>query len=181
MEAPHDPFYASFDPAGNHAMSELGLVEPVDVLDMGPKKVRAYHYTQLVWNLYDSVGMCDFVGAPICELSLTKLVDYVTAVTGWEVSVWELLKCSERANALKRAYNVREGLSPADDKLPERMFEPLQNGALKGVAIDRQEFADMLTLYYDMAGWDRDTGFPSTAKLAELDLTWVEEHRPEDD
>ena len=179
MEAPHDPFYASFDPAGNHAMSELGMVEPVDVLDMGPKKVRAYYYTQLVWNLYDSVGMCDFVGAPICDLSLTKLVEYVTAVTGWEVSVWELLKCSERANALKRAYNVREGLGPADDKLPERMFEPLQNGALKGVAIDRQEFADMLNLYYDMAGWDRDSGFPGPAKLAELDLTWVEEYRPE--
>jgi len=29
-----------------------------------------------------------------------------------------------------------------------------------------------------MAGWDRKSGFPSPAKLAELDLEWLEEERP---
>ncbi|MFH1570916.1 MAG: aldehyde ferredoxin oxidoreductase family protein, partial [Gemmatimonadota bacterium] len=109
MEAPHDPFYQSFDAAGNHALAELGLVEPVERMDMGPRKVRAFFYTQLVWGLYDTIGMCDFVGAPINDLNLTKLVEYVTAVTGWEVSLFELLKAAERANNLKRVYNVREG------------------------------------------------------------------------
>ncbi|MBI4551368.1 MAG: aldehyde ferredoxin oxidoreductase family protein [Candidatus Latescibacteria bacterium] len=178
MEAPHDPFYESFNPAGHHALSALGLIEPVDRLDMGPKKVKAFYYTQLVWSLYDTVGMCDFVCAPINDLELDKLVDYVSAVTGWEVSLWELLKVSERGNAMKRAFNVREGFGPEDDTLPERLFEPLQSGALKGVAIDRDEFARMKRLYYDMVGWDRTTGFPTTAKLAELDLDWLEPDRP---
>ena len=75
-------------------------------------------------------------------------------------------------------YNVREGFRPADDCLPERMFEPLQNGALEGVALDRGDFARMLELYYGMCGWSLQTGFPSQAKLAELDLDWVEEYRP---
>lgn len=178
MEAPHDPFYESFNSAGHHALSALGLIEPVDRLDMGPKKVKAFYYTQLVWSLYDTVGMCDFVGAPINDLELDKLVDYVSAVTGWDVSLWEFLKVSERANAMKRAFNVREGFGPNDDTLPERLFEPLQSGALKGVAIDRDEFARMKRLYYDMVGWDRTTGFPTTAKLAELDLDWLEPDRP---
>ena len=178
MEAPHDPFYESFDAAGNHALAELGLVEPVDRMEMGPRKVRAYYYTQQVWGLYDTIGMCDFVGAPICDLTLTKLVEYVTAVTGWEVSLFELLKASERANNLKRVFNVREGFGPVEDSLPERMFEPLQNGALEGVAIDRGEFARMLELYYEMCGWSPETGFPSRAKLAELDIDWADEHRP---
>lgn len=178
MEAPHDPFYESFNPDGYHALSSLGLIEPVDRLDMGPKKVKAFFYTQLVWSLYDTVGMCDLVGAPINDLTADRLVDYVRAITGWEVSLWELLKAAERGNAMKRAFNVREGFAPKDDTLPPRMFEPLQSGALKGVAIDREEFARMLNLYYDMVGWDRKTGFPTAAKLAELDLEWLEHDRP---
>ncbi len=180
MEAPHDPFYESFDPSGINPLSPLGLLEPVDRLDMGPKKVKAFFYTQLVWSLYDTVGMCDFVGTPINDLALDQLVKLVGTVTGWNVSLWELLKAAERAATLKRAFNVREGLGPKDDALPDRMFEPLLDGALKGVAIDRTEFADMLNLYYDMVGWDRETGFPTPGKLAELDLEWLEEYRPQE-
>ena len=178
MEAPHDPFFESFDPSGINPLSPLGLIEPVDRLDMGPKKVRAFFYAQLVWSLYDTVGMCDFVGVPINDLALDQLVKSVAAITGWNVSLYELLKAAERAAALKRAFNVREGFGPGDDNLPDRMFEPLLGGSLKGVAIDRGEFARMLELYYDMVGWDKESGFPTRAKLAELDLDWVEDYRP---
>ncbi|MEW6751364.1 MAG: aldehyde ferredoxin oxidoreductase family protein [Candidatus Latescibacterota bacterium] len=178
MEAPHDPFFESFDPHGTSALSAMGLIEPVDRLDMGPRKVKTYYYAQLVWGLYDTIGMCDFVGEPINALVLNKLVECVQGVTGWPVSLWELIKASERANNLKRVFSVREGLGPQDDVLPERLFQPLENGALKGVAIDREEFGRMLVAYYDMAGWDRGTGFPTPAKLAELDLGWLEPERP---
>ena len=178
MEAPHDPFFESFDPKGINPLSPLGLFEPVDRMDMGPRKVKAFFYSQLVWSLYDTLGMCDFVGVPINALALDQLVKCVAAVTGWNVNLWELLKDAERAATMKRAFNVREGLGPQDDTLPDRMFEPLMGGALKGVSIDREEFARMLNLYYDMVGWDRETGFPTPAKLAELDLEWLEEERP---
>jgi aldehyde:ferredoxin oxidoreductase len=49
------------------------------------------------------------------------------------------------------------------------MFEPLQNGKLKGVALDRSQFEQARSLYYQMAGWDSN-GTPTTAKLAELGL-----------
>jgi aldehyde:ferredoxin oxidoreductase len=52
------------------------------------------------------------------------------------------------------------------------MFQPLQNGHLKGVAIDRDEFDNALRLYYQMVGWS-DEGVPTPAKLAELELTWA--------
>lgn len=180
MEAPHDPVFESFDPAGNCVLTALGLLEPVPRLEMGPRKVRAYYYAQLVWGLYDTVGMCDFVGEPICALNLNRLVEAVRAATGWPVSLWELLKTSERANHLKRAFNVREGFGPADDTLPPRLFQPLENGALQGVAIDPEEFRRMLELYYEMAGWDGTSGFPTPARLAELGLEWLEPERPPD-
>jgi aldehyde:ferredoxin oxidoreductase len=57
----------------------------------------------------------------------------------------------------------------ADDQLPQRMFEPLQNGKLKGIGLDPEAFDHALRLYYQMAGWSAD-GVPGEAKLAELGL-----------
>lgn len=174
MKAPHDPFYESLDAEGHSSLAALGLLEPVDRMDLGPAKVRAYHYSQKVWSLYDAVGMCKFVGVPIGALALDKLVEYVQAVTGWNASLWELLKIAERSEAMARLYNCREGFTPADDILPERMFEGLANGPLKGKAIDRGELQQALRTYYQMQSWDEESGRPTPARLAELGLSWAE-------
>lgn len=172
MEAPHDVFYDSFNPQSN-PLGALGLIEPVDALDLGHKKVRAYHYCQLTWSFYNAIGMCDFVGAPLGSLALDQLVKHVNAVTGWDVSLWELLKVGERANNMYRIFNFREGFTKADDTLPDRLFDGLGNGALEGENIDREEFAKALQLYYQMAGWDTETGAPTQSKLIELELEWA--------
>lgn len=168
MESVHDPAFEGLGVLDN-GLSEAGLTEPVDRSDLGPKKVKTFFYAQAIWSLYNSVGMCDFVGIPIGSLKLKALRDYVNAATGWDMTVWELLKVGERANTMSRLFNLREGFGVKDDQLPERMFEPLQNGKLQGVALDRQEVADALELYYQMAGWGNN-GVPTKAKLAELDL-----------
>jgi aldehyde:ferredoxin oxidoreductase len=64
------------------------------------------------------------------------------------------------------------GLGRADDRLPDRFFEPLEGGRLQGRALDRAEFERALDLYYDMHGWDRN-GIPTPGKLVELGLGWV--------
>lgn len=174
MEAIHDPAFEGLGVVDN-GLSEAGMLDPVDRMDMGPKKVQAFFYAQAIWSLYNSVGMCDFVGIPIGALKLKQLCDYVNAATGWDMSLWELLKVGERANTMSRLYNLREGFTAADDNLPQRMFEPLQNGKLEGKAIDPQEFDQAIKLYYQMAGWD-DKGVPTQGKLAELDLLWANGH-----
>jgi aldehyde:ferredoxin oxidoreductase len=169
MEAPHDPLYEGFHPQG-HPLGPLGLIEPVKTLDFGPRKVRAFFLTQQVWSLYNSVGMCDFVATPLNVLELEKLVGYVNSVTGWNMSLYEMMKVGERANTLQRLFNCREGFGPADDVLPQRMHEPLGNGALKGERVDPEQFVTARRLYYEMCGWDGDTGVPTRAKLAELSV-----------
>ena len=42
-----------------------------------------------------------------------------------------------------------------------------------GRVIEEQEVEKAITMYYDMAGWDKE-GVPTHAKLAELDLEWLE-------
>jgi aldehyde:ferredoxin oxidoreductase len=174
MEAPHDPLYEGFY-AGRHPLGALGLIEPVEMLDFSSKKVRAFTYAQKLWSAYNIVGMCDFVGAPIGRLEPEPLVRYMNSITGWDMSLWEFFKASERSSALFRLYNHREGLATEHDALPERMFQPLENGALEGEAIDRERFQEALGEYYEMMGWDRQSGLPTPAKLAELELEWAAE------
>ena len=169
MEAPHDPLYEGFHPDG-HPLGGLGLIEPVKMLDFGPRKVRAYYYTQQVWGFYNSVGMCDFVGTPLNALGLEQFVSYVNAVTGWNMSLYELMKVGERSNTLARLFNCREGFTPDDDVLPQRMHEGIGNGALKGERVDPDQFLAARRLYYEMAGWDANTGQPTAARLAELEV-----------
>ncbi len=169
MEAPHDPLYAGFHPQG-HPLGPLGLIEPLDPLTLDAKKVRAFFVLQQVWSLYNCVGMCDFVGAPLNALGLEPLVGYVNAVTGWNASLYEMMKVGERANTMMRLFNCREGFTPEDDLLPKRLHEGIGNGPLKGEKIDPAEFLAARRLYYEMAGWDPETGRPTASKLAELGL-----------
>src|SRR5438874_1106993 len=169
MEAPHDPLYAGFHPQG-HPLGVLGLIEPLDPMTLDAKKVRAFFVTQQVWSAYNSVGMCDFVGAPLNALQLQPMIDYINAVTGWNMSLYELMKVGERNNTLARMFNNREGFTPADDVLPQRLHEGIGNGAIKGARIDLDEFLSARKTYYEMAGWDPQTGKPTDAKLSELGI-----------
>lgn len=173
MESPHDVVFELANAEGDHALGLLGLLESVGALDMGSKKVRAFYYSKQLFDLYNCIGMCDFVGVPIGPLAVKELVNHVNAVTGWNTSLWELLKAGERSNILMRIFNFREGFTKDDDTLPDRLFEELQNGALKGEKIDKDEFEIMKNTYYQMAGWD-ESGYPTKAKLAELGLDWVD-------
>jgi len=173
MEAAHDPAWEGLGVVDS-GLSEIGLLEPVDRLEMGPRKAKAFFVSQTSYGVYNSVGMCDFVGMPIGALKMQQLANYINAATGWDMTMYELMKVGEKANTMARLFNNREGFTRADDNLPQRMFEPLQNGKLKGVSVDRKEFEEMLTIYYNIAGWD-DQGAPTYAKLAELDLLWTQE------
>lgn len=173
MEADHDTDFEVAGAAGLEALAPLGLFDPVDALEMGAAKMRIFFPAQQMWNLYNCIGVCDFVGTPIGPMSLPMLVDYLSAVTGWNTSLYELMQVAERSQTMARLFNTREGFKAEDDDLPQRMFQPLENGALKGKGIDRKEFEESKRLYYEMAGWDPVTGIPTKGKLAELDLLWA--------
>lgn len=171
MEYPHDPFWAT--EAGIALLRPLGIFEPVDVFDLGPQKVRIFVYLQQYWNLLNSLGVCMFTAKPFGPQTLNGIVDYVKAVTGWETSLFDLLKVGERHANMARIFNLREGFTARDDILPNRFFQPMEGGTLKGKKIDRKEFSKAIETYYEMMGWDPKTGVPKKAKLADLDLDWL--------
>ena len=171
MEFPHDPFWAT--EAGISLLRPLGILEPVDVFDLGPQKVRIFIYLQQYWNLLNSLGICMFTAKPFGPQTINGIVDYVKSVTGWETSLFDLLKVGERHANMARIFNLREGLTAETDTLPDRFFQPMEGGPLKGKKIDREQFSKALETYYEMMGWDPETGVPKRGKLAELDLDWL--------
>ena len=103
-----------------------------------------------------------------------QVVEIVEAVTGWRTGTWELWKAAERLLTMARAFNVRHGLTPDDDRLPPRMAEPLGCGA----PIEPGAVKAALSLYYEMMGWDPASGVPRAARLHELDIGWVADLLP---
>lgn len=172
LKHPHDPFFYPVNENLKEA-ALLGILEPVSPLNLGPEKVRFFYYLQNVWSLYNILGMCIFVGFPIGRWGLDHITDYTRAVTGWNTSLWELLKAAERSSHLFRVFNCREGLGRKDDIIPDRFFEPLRNGRLKGTRIEQDEFVRAIETYYEMMGWERATGIPTKAKLHEMNLSWA--------
>ena len=171
MQAAHDPVFLK----PSKFMEMMGITKSVETRDLGPDKVRAFVYAHLWWGLLDCLGACKFIFTPhnAGVLDPEQLVELVNASTGWQTSLWSLMKISERALNLTRAFNVREGFTAADDALPERLYEELQFGSMKGARIDREQFRKALELYYEMMGWNPETGAPTPTKLLELDLGWA--------
>jgi aldehyde:ferredoxin oxidoreductase len=55
--------------------------------------------------------------------------------------------------------------------LPERLTaQPIPEGPAAGMVNDPEMLELMKDAYYDLRGWDRDTGIPKQEKLRELDL-----------
>ncbi|MFZ5918385.1 MAG: aldehyde ferredoxin oxidoreductase family protein [Chloroflexota bacterium] len=165
----HDPSYEGYP----DRMAELSLTDPQPSRVLNAEKVRFAVYTQQLYCLLNTVGVCQFVWGPAWHLyGPSQLVDMVRAVTGWNVSLWELMKAGERSLNMMRAFNAREGFTSAQDTLPKKLFKPLVGGPSDGVAVTEAEMAAALPTYYTMCGWDAE-GCPTRPKLEELGIDWV--------
>lgn len=175
IRASHDtPFIPEAPDFFMEKARPLGILEPLELSSIDHKKVRRFVYFQNVASMLDTLTLCLFAFAPVFYFTFRELVRLVEAITGWQTSLWELLKMGERRVAMFRSFNVREGFIRKDDWLPERMFEGILTGPRKGQKRSEAQLQEAIDLYYEMVGWSRD-GVPTKGKLAELDLFWVAE------
>lgn len=112
----------------------------------------------------DSLSLCKFSAFALSEEHYARLY---SAATGFELGGQELLLAGERIWNLERLYNLREGFTAADDRLPTRL---LDDPNAEGRVVD---LAPMLEEYYRFRGWD-EHGVPSRRKLEQLGLAGLE-------
>jgi len=95
----------------------------------------------------------------------------LSQATGLETSTNDIMTASERVFNLTRLYNIREGLTRKDDSVPLRCFEDhVPSGPTKGKVLNPEHFNQALEAFYELSGWDRETGTPLPSKLRDLAL-----------
>ena len=171
MVSAHDNFTAK-EGFALDSVKPLGITAPVSLTELSYQKLRNYIYLQYWWSFFNMAGICYFGPAPRGAMPMKDVVELYEAATGWETSMYEIIKAGERAVNMARMYNIREGLNENDDILPERFFTQIENGPQKGAYIPEEEFYKAVQAYYDMMGW-HENGQPRHSKLHELDLGWL--------
>jgi aldehyde:ferredoxin oxidoreductase len=169
----HDPALAKAESLSFKGALPLGIKEALPVRSLSDGKMEHFYILEK-WGSFEKViGLCFFGPAPRSFIQPEDVLAAVKAVTGWDVTIDELLEIGERATNMARIFNMREGFSRDDDNLPERLFQPLENGALEGHAMPREEFETALTQLYQLKGWDSENGQPTKERLEKLSLEWA--------
>ena len=169
----HDGMLANADGIPFKNAHSLGITEAQSVLSMNDEKMRQFYILEKVTSLEKVIGYCFFGPAPRGYILIEEVLDSVNSATDWDITLDELLMIGERATNMARVFNTREGFTRKDDTLPERLFGPLENGALKGEVFPRDEFEAALTVLYGLKGWHPDTGVPTSERLESLSLGWA--------
>jgi aldehyde:ferredoxin oxidoreductase len=116
-------------------------------------------------DLFDALTLCKF--APLMP---SQVLEMLNAVTGWGISLEDLLAAGDRSINLKRALSLKLGLTREQDKLPRICSTALDEGTTADVMPDLEK---MLREYYQYRGWDWATGKPGKEKLLALGLDQV--------
>jgi aldehyde:ferredoxin oxidoreductase len=176
----HDPYYEEGVAEFNlNRLKEMGLGEPQPLHSLTPEKVRFGYLTECFYSMMDTLDLCQFVYGPTwCLFGPNDTAKMVQAVTGWDVTVDELITLGHRRIALMRTFNARDGFSRKDDQLPRKFFKPLSGtGPTAGIAITHEEMDTALDEYYRLAGFTND-GIPTPGILKQLGVEWAAEYLP---
>ncbi|NJD98850.1 aldehyde ferredoxin oxidoreductase [Thermococcus sp. LS1] len=126
---------------------------------------------ELVNAFYDSAVVCMFVTKPGFE----RIIEFGNAVTGFELTPEKWFnETGLRIIHLQRILLLLGGPDTywdprRDDDNPQRFYEPLPSGPVKGKVPSREEIRAKVKQYYDEVGYD-EHGIPKEEILEELGL-----------
>ncbi len=125
-------------------------------------------------GVFDTVMLCKFIRG--CFKNIwTEIPQLFTYTSGLPMTPDDLKTLAERSWNLKKAFNIREGWTKADDWLPGRWLkDPLPSGGSKGASVNEGQLREAIQAYYEARGWTPEGLIPK-AKLAALGLDDIAE------
>ncbi len=112
-------------------------------------------------GLRNQIGMCHFLAYDDGQTA-----EILNAVTGWGVDQAEMVATAHRGLTLARLFNMREGMTRADDRLPKRFYDDLP----KHKGLTDEGLGEIVTNYYIEQGWDAETGRPTAETVRVLGI-----------
>ena len=135
--------------------------------ELSQRKAQMVYEVGLWRHMGNYTGMCIFV-----PWSNQQIAEAVEAVTGWPMDSRLLADVAERGITLARIFNLREGISRNEDKLPQRFSDSPPEGPLKEISVDTAKLETAQQAYYQLLGWT-EAGIPTRERLVELDIEWA--------
>jgi aldehyde:ferredoxin oxidoreductase len=164
----YDQSYMDADSPKMKSVAALGILEPLPYNTLNPAKVRLFRYEVNWLHMVNCIGLCIFL-----PFDYDRVRDILRGITGWNITIWELMHVGERVLNLARMFNARQGFGIDKDTLPRRFSDSLKSKTVPLEGIAQQELKHGVETYYAMMGWDPVTGVPSRSKLQELDIEWA--------
>ncbi|MCP4119340.1 MAG: aldehyde ferredoxin oxidoreductase [Desulfobacteraceae bacterium] len=139
--------------------------------------VQSMIHGERVTTLADAVGRCKgAVNTWTCALPLIwkgslfdGLADMLTKATGITYTGKTIEDASDRIGAVERAFNARQGITIADDMLPQRPdFKNTQEGAE-----EREVHMAMVKEWYRENGYEPETGLPTREACERLNIGYI--------
>jgi aldehyde:ferredoxin oxidoreductase len=100
-----------------------------------------------VASLFDCLILCRFYRDFYPWQELGRII---ALTTGMELDQPALQRLASEVTDSTRRFNVREGLTPADDRLPPRL---LKESIEESRSISAEELETMVREYYQLRGW----------------------------
>lgn len=126
-----------------------GMISPEQI----KKKAELFLEFESRLTIFDMLILCRFYRDFFLWDQLEEVINRVTGLPADEETLKE--KALDVATLIRR-FNIREGMTPNDDRLPKFLHQPLQD---TGKVITEAEMEDLLKDYYRLHGWD-DKGYP---------------------
>jgi len=162
-------------PCHNRALSyELDIKGVVDRFVWEPGRAPLIIQKEDFAAILDCLVLCKFI-RNCFENFYEDVARIYTMATGIPMTAEELRMVGTRVVNLKKAFNIREGWTKADDWLPARLFEdPIPEGPSKGAVLNPDEVRQGIEEYYLARGWTKDGLIPKST-LIELGLEDIAE------
>ena len=130
-------------------------------------KAEMVYSDTMSWRGRFSFVICDFHIFPL-KVHQKAMV----ACTGFDeyLDREEFYKLGLRTINTQRFFNLREGLTKADDlRLPKRIYESLPDGPSKGWTLKQEALSQMVAEYYKLMKWD-ENGIPTKDTLTSIGI-----------
>lgn len=118
----------------------------------------------------ECLGLCQMDWFQRFDISVWA--ELYSAATGIDIDAAGLLKSAARRRDMRKAFNIRDGATRKDDRMPKRFLtESIMVGEAVRPPLDSAYIDGLMTEYYQERGWDPQEGTLSPERMAELGLS----------
>jgi aldehyde:ferredoxin oxidoreductase len=153
--------YGSSDRGACHLRATFYKPELAGMVD--PEKIEGKAAIFTEWEdrltIFDTLILCRFYRD---LYQWDRLAVMLKATTGMTLDPDSMRAIAAGVSDNTRRFNIREGLTPADDRLPQRFHKELLPEEGKGITEEQMDI--MLAEYYRARGWN-DGGEPPSGKV----------------